>query len=184
MDVAASTVSNRKGKAHLGGGLSGPGSFTVEVGVSDGGEPTMFKIEVAYIDDSYGYGAVSLHVTAPKGGRVTPDILRGLPLQEKVKEAVLMSLPRTDIRSGPTTTYTLSGGQRVIIDRESVANGPTDGALREVANLYRVAHGVGDPPTQTISKAFGLPSSTAARWIGKARDKGYLGPAMRGRSSA
>lgn len=197
MDVTESRVSNRKGRVSLGGGLMGPRSFTLEVGVSDGGVPTIFRVEVAYIDDSHGYGAVGLQVTPPKGGRITPEILRGLPLQEKVKEAVLMALPVTHqgkasvsvsasvkATGRKSTVYTLTGGQQVAIDREVVADGPTDEALQEVATLYRMAHAVGDPPTQTITQAYGLPASTAARWVSKARAKGYLGPAMKGRSSA
>jgi hypothetical protein len=57
----------------------------------------------------------------------------------------------------------------------------TDDNLRQVAELYRVAVERGDPPTQTVADAMHVARSTAARWVGAARKRGFLGPAVRGR---
>jgi Family of unknown function (DUF6214) len=57
----------------------------------------------------------------------------------------------------------------------------TEENLRQVADLYRAALERGDPPTQTVADELNVPRSTAARWVGKARDRNLLGPALRGR---
>lgn len=58
----------------------------------------------------------------------------------------------------------------------------TDENLRQVAELYRAAIKRGDPPTQMVAEAMHVARSTAARWVGKARERGFLGPSMRGRA--
>jgi hypothetical protein len=57
----------------------------------------------------------------------------------------------------------------------------TDDNLRQVAELYRVAVEHGAPPTQTVADQMHVARSTAARWVGAARKRGFLGPAVRGR---
>jgi hypothetical protein len=57
----------------------------------------------------------------------------------------------------------------------------TDDHLEQVAAMYRRAIELGDPPTRTIADRMYVARATAARWVGKAREKGFLGPAMRGR---
>jgi hypothetical protein len=59
----------------------------------------------------------------------------------------------------------------------------TDADLEEVADLYREAVAGGDTsPTLTISERKHVGRSTAARWVSRARARGYLGPAVRGRA--
>ncbi len=57
----------------------------------------------------------------------------------------------------------------------------TDENLHQVAELYRAAVEHGDPPTQTVADAMHAARSTAARWVAAARERGFLGPAVRGR---
>ncbi|NEN07610.1 hypothetical protein G3T36_17270 [Diaminobutyricibacter tongyongensis] len=53
----------------------------------------------------------------------------------------------------------------------------TDALLKEVAEVYRQAWADGENPTQEVAKHFFKSHSTAARWVGMSRKKGYLGPA-------
>ena len=46
----------------------------------------------------------------------------------------------------------------------------------QVAEIYDEAVEVGDPPTSALAEAFGVPYSTAARWIRRARALGLLPP--------
>jgi hypothetical protein len=57
------------------------------------------------------------------------------------------------------------------------AEGPTDGALIHVATVYRMAHLMGLPPTESVARDLDLPRSTAGRWVSMARSRGFLGPA-------
>jgi hypothetical protein len=54
--------------------------------------------------------------------------------------------------------------------------------LSEVAERYRKALKQGLPPTQTVADEMHAARSTAARWVAKARERGLLGPARRGRA--
>jgi hypothetical protein len=49
--------------------------------------------------------------------------------------------------------------------------------LAEVAGIYRAAVIRGEPPTVAVAERFTVSHSTAARWVGLARDAGTLGPA-------
>jgi hypothetical protein len=61
-------------------------------------------------------------------------------------------------------------------------NSVTREHLEQVATVYRKAEAVGLPPTKAVSEQLGASHSTAARWVGMARQKGLLGPAQPGRS--
>jgi hypothetical protein len=57
----------------------------------------------------------------------------------------------------------------------------TDERLEEVARTYRDAVARGTPPIESIKAQFApLPHSTAQRWVKRARERGFLGPAIRG----
>jgi hypothetical protein len=58
----------------------------------------------------------------------------------------------------------------------------TDERLQAVADLYRKAIEEGQPPTREIADSMHVGRSTAARWVAKARERGYLGPAIQGRA--
>lgn len=53
----------------------------------------------------------------------------------------------------------------------------TPAHLRDVAQVYREAWRRGSAPTKAVSQHFGVSHSTAARWVGLAREAGDLGPA-------
>jgi hypothetical protein len=51
----------------------------------------------------------------------------------------------------------------------------TDSKLQQVAEVYRLAWEAGNPPTAAVEKYFSKSHSTAARWVGLAREQGFLG---------
>jgi hypothetical protein len=58
----------------------------------------------------------------------------------------------------------------------------TDEHLRAVADVYRSAEAHGLPPTRTVADRFTVPHSTAAKWVGHARKRLILGPAVNGKA--
>src|SRR5829696_1235119 len=56
----------------------------------------------------------------------------------------------------------------------------TDPLLREVARVYR--DNVGDKPTDAVAKHFGREHRTATLYIKRARERGFLGPAIKGKA--
>jgi len=56
----------------------------------------------------------------------------------------------------------------------------TDEVLRQVADVYRA--NVNDRPTQAVRERFDLRPSTASLYVRRARDAGYLGPALNGKA--
>lgn len=65
--------------------------------------------------------------------------------------------------------------------RAPASNRITDEYLQDVAEVYRQALDRGDPPTQTVADVFVLPRPTAARHVGMARKKEFLGSTTPGR---
>jgi hypothetical protein len=55
--------------------------------------------------------------------------------------------------------------------------------LAEVAEVYRRADADGRPPTRAVADHFQTSHSTAARWVGLARERKLLAPAKRGQES-
>jgi|BarGraNGADG00212_1021973.scaffolds.fasta_scaffold54377_1 hypothetical protein len=53
----------------------------------------------------------------------------------------------------------------------------TVGHLAKVAEVYRQAWQDGEPPTKAVAHKFSVSHSTAARWVGAAREAHHLGPA-------
>jgi transposase len=45
---------------------------------------------------------------------------------------------------------------------------------QQVAEVYDEAIEANDPPTQAVAEAFGVPYSTAARWVRRTRQLGLL----------
>jgi hypothetical protein len=56
-----------------------------------------------------------------------------------------------------------------------------DDFFRLVAEAYRGAVANGLPPAKTLALDSGAPPGTVNRWIGRAREKGYLPPGQAGR---
>lgn len=64
--------------------------------------------------------------------------------------------------------------------RSAYRRGPSDEELRQAAEVYRSAERA---PTETVSERFGIALRTASLWIKRARELGYLPPAVNGKAS-
>jgi hypothetical protein len=87
-------------------------------------------------------------------------VMAGRPVSPTVAADPVLPLPILAIHADPE-----AGG------------GPSHQDLRAVADIYQLAYLTGASPTKTVMERFGLPRSTASRWIRLAREHGLLGPA-------
>jgi Family of unknown function (DUF6214) len=165
-----------------------PREFSIVHELDAGGEA---ELEVA-IDDRGAARCVRLEVRAPENGGIVTETLRAIPVGRLLHLGTtdaLMTRAQTPER-GPVGSFgpaTLEE-QRQFYQRYANTRRPrqgsplTDETLAQVATVYRAALGRGDPPTATVAETMNVARSTAARWIASARERGLLGPAMRGRA--
>lgn len=59
----------------------------------------------------------------------------------------------------------------------------TDRHLAQVADVYKRAASDGEGPTRAVANHFGVAHSTAAKWAGHARTRGFLAATAPGRQS-
>lgn len=122
------------------------------------------EVEVDMVDGRL--GCTRIVATA---GSLSGDVLRRLPIAEVVRDAGRSWAVETSTTKGVTRTEPLEPPQ------DYPATGPTPGALRYVAQVYRLAHFLGEPPTRAVEQT-GLSRPTAGRWVARARDAGFLDP--------
>jgi hypothetical protein len=157
-----------------GGGLHGPARITARVqdeGVDAQVDISFMKTEGRYV------------VQAVRGANLTSEILHALRPPEIIREAVLdLVFGSLDGRTPGTEEWARAVAGRFIRARLRGEPAPPhpdmDDAtkVKEVAWVYQFAYMVGQRPTATVMKGFGLPRSTAGRLIRQARDQGLLGP--------
>lgn len=58
-----------------------------------------------------------------------------------------------------------------------------DDHYRQVAEAYSAACEDGLPPTTTVAEQSRVSKTTAAKWVARARDLGYLPPTTRGKAA-
>lgn len=157
--------------------------------------PVAWRIVVQVIEGRA--RCVRLKLDAPPGGYLLTQTLRDIPLARLIEEALLMSAVELDADGGPvgepigSRVTSVSEARRLHkqIEREHRRRlrgtrrkgRVTDKDLEEVARVYR-ANGQTGNPTAAVHAHFretGRPVSraTAGRWVGMARDRGYLGQA-------
>ena len=135
------------------------------------------------------------------GTPLTGELLRSIPLQriiQRVQEHVRQQLVERDPlgasrpswdtvlpKDAPHDLWIEYPASRETIERELSADSPggpkrvSDELLREAADVYREALATGQSnPTEVVRKRLHLARSTAGRYVGKARERGFLGPAM------
>lgn len=137
----------------------GPNKFTILGSVV--GSDARIEIEVLFKAGRYVAKSVKVTTLAGADTPVTADLLRAVSLEEMVREGVHRHMSHHDagVAVKPDTSL-----------------GPIDENLRAVAVVYRRAYAAGDPPKRAVSDGLGLNVNTAARWIMKARERGFLGP--------
>jgi hypothetical protein len=111
------------------------------------------------------YVVKSLTCRARKGGAVTSEGVTHIPVKNILRQVVGRELRIPLLSPGRAANYSLAEG------------GPTDQALKHAAAVYRMAHLMGLPPTESVAQDLSLPRSTAGRWVSMARQRGFLGPA-------
>ena len=114
------------------------------------------------------------------GPPITTEGLREIPVAAFLRLAVEGNLRRIGPTEydGRTSSWKLTPtGPIRLSERARAGAGPSEQDLRAVADVYLLAHVTGGAPTKTVMDRFGLPRSTASRWIKMAREQGLLGPA-------
>ncbi len=110
----------------------------------------------------------------PGGPPVTSEGLHAIPVRRLIRNGVYRFL--MDVNAS---------GARELLQRDPAelrAAGPTEESLRVVAYVYRLAYLASDPPVVAVAQHFGLPRSTAGRWVQRARAGGFLGSTTSGRA--
>lgn len=160
--------------------------------------PCRVDLAITFDEDVGRFVCSEVHCAREDGGEpVTGDTLRRLPIQHMVREVVDAAMWIGTPRSAGAMNYPegvgpldepsegedyFEMGHFGKSQREAAAEGPVDSTLRQVAASYLVAYACGLPPGATIAAEFGIPRSTAGRWIAKAREKQFLGPAEPGKA--
>jgi hypothetical protein len=111
------------------------------------------------------YVVRSMTCRARKGGAVSSEGVTHIPVRNILRLVVGKQLSIPLLSPGRAANPSLA------------EQGPTDQALKRAAAVYRMAHLMGLPPTETVAQDLELPRSTAGRWVSMARQRGFLGPA-------
>lgn len=93
------------------------------------------------------------------------DFLRKPEVREEVSPHIA-KIPRRGPDAAVATNLMDVGVQR----RRKI----TPEHLNEVARIYNAAQEINDPPTRAVQHHFGVSHSTAAKWVGAARQAGML----------
>lgn len=162
----------RGGDVEVAPGLRFP-KAGVEVPVDD--HPTGLALRVGVTADGGRLVVDRLEVEQQPGGPpVTLAALQQIALGNYVKLAARAHLRGLD---GPHYEEAVFWGFLTYAERERIkAEGPNDWTLRKIAELYRVAVALGEPPAKSIHNALGQPPSlrTVSNWIAAARKAGHL----------
>ncbi|MRX42497.1 hypothetical protein [Agromyces kandeliae] len=122
----------------------------------------------------FGDDGRTMTVIAPKGVRLTGDLLRGIAWAEAV-EAAGMNSPESDAHWLADFTS------------ERALHRPRGGSAEfdaEVGRLYRKAVLAGLTPREAIAALYGVDAQTAGRWITEAKRNGAIGSLTEERSRA
>lgn len=136
--------------------------YLVELSVEmDGRDPTCVALSVEHLD----------------GSPLWHEHLRGLPLRAWLTRvtknmAFVPAKPGSPVWT-PAAAVGAAGKVREALPRRRVRI--TDATLREVAEVYRANIETG-APTAAVAARFHRSHSTAGKWVGKARARGFLGP--------
>jgi hypothetical protein len=125
------------------------------------------------------------------GPPITTESLRQVPIGVLIDSSIRISLlvdfrdapgdmPDTALRDLPNPDGREPWGR--VPPQGLAKEGPTDRSLQWVAHLYRLSVALGEQPTATVQELMGLSRATAGRWVGTARERGYLGAAALGKA--
>ena len=153
-----------------------PGTATFE-GVNLGG--ALYKVELGLDMTPAGIRPVSVKVTAAIGGPpVTGTALRAVRVADLARTAIILGALRgrtTATGKGATRTDILSPLTDKDIELIRL-RGPVRESVEWAAYFYNLGQLAGLPPARQVELSLGLPRSTAAKWVKRARDMGLIGP--------
>jgi hypothetical protein len=112
------------------------------------------------------YVVDEVRATRKRGGQpVTTELLRKIPVGQILRRAVELVVTK---------------GQSPAEREDSLRprNLEGDDLLAYAAESYRFGVLLGVSPTQHVAEGLGLSRAAAGRWISRAREEGYLGPAL------
>jgi hypothetical protein len=178
--------------------MTQPGVFVRHSFTAVRTEPNGTEITFDVETDRGQHRCRQLKITAPD---ITRETLRQIPFATYMKRAVGMvaykpqrieELPEpmanalTEQGLADRKTFvTIDDGERGELYRSTRRRRPqsalTDEHLKKVADEYRSALDDGFSPTETVAYKMNAARSTAARWVMRARKRGFLGPAIPGR---
>ena len=143
-----------------------------------------YIVELEFVADESGPSCRAIRVLARDAGKpISVRRIRDVPIAECIQRAVSAAVMRVEWRPGGEISYAPMGGdfdETMELARPRAAS-TSDEHLRDVADVYMKAP---EKPTRAVEEAFGpISHSTAARWVGKARERGFI-PKARGRTSA
>jgi hypothetical protein len=127
------------------------------------GRDPAYDLEVEIELERGRYIVTSLTCRARKGGAVTSEGVTHVPVKQILRIIVGRALGNPLVSWAP--------------GRPTSNQGPTEEALQRVAAVYRMAHLMGLPPTESVAQDLDLPRSTTGRWVSMARQRGFLGKA-------
>ena len=167
------------------GQMQMPARFTLHLRDDDNGRP---NVDLTWQVRDGAPKCTEVHIAAAEQGpeiRVTG--LAGIRIEDCLERTVwwLMSVrvDGSDEVQLPDKTHWFDFGRA----REAVAQTRaarkvkiTDGVLQEVADIYRA--NVSDKPTEAVAEHFGKQHRTAALYINRARKRGFLGEAIKGKA--
>ncbi len=149
------------------------------------GEHLPYTAELVFTADKDGPRCEAITYHAREGGEaISPRRLRAMPAGALIELAVFSAAQRGEHQPGHQAIR-FGGGMGDISEevrnvRPSRERG-NEAHLREVAQVYLAAE---QHPTRAVQDHFASPSySTAAHWVAKARQRGFLPPTTRGRSA-
>lgn len=160
---------------------AGPYTVTLEIGIRDDGRPVVISVRM-----EGDFDAATGQVAA-----VTAQVIR-LPLQSLVNEyleekrAGFATSDLTPATASLWTTETALAIRRTVERSQKATGRPRlgDDTYRRVADVYTAALRQGLPPTKAVALAERISQPTAATWVRRARERGFLPKTTRGRARA
>jgi hypothetical protein len=173
----------------------GPGR-AVPAMVQYAGSSGRFAWRLWALWDGTKHRCTSLELQAWKGEHISAEALRAIPLGTLVEEALLCTAIELDESGGPaglivegdvSLAQARKLHEKVLREHRRRLRGTrqsgavTDDKLKETAAIYRA--NLNSRPVYAVADQFKIARSTAGRWVGLARKKGFLEPALgRGRA--
>lgn len=120
--------------------------------------------EVDVLDGRFGFA--SMTVRTEDGRHVTGERLRSIPVAQIVR-TVAERIVLTMRHPSPGTVAVSPFGAPPPKTGRSVS----DEQLEWLSDLYSFCRAVGEPPTQSVARAFEVSVPTATRWVARARKR-------------